>query len=262
MRIRRSSQVGWCTKSIYGSPGDLLAVFAHPDDEVFRCGGTLALLAQRGVHVQVVTFTRGQAGSCGQPPVCTREELGAVRTAELLCSCRTLGLEPPLVLDYEDGMLAHVVQEEGTARITAYIQTIRPQVLLTWPLHGLSGHPDHAAVSRWTLAAYQQAKRAGVDDLVALYHLAMPDSLARELGLKQLHTLPDNEVTVTVDVQGVWEQKMAAVACHRTQAGESPILRAAPDRQRRFLGREHFHRALALQQDDLLLELGRQKVGI
>ena len=233
----------------------LLAVFAHPDDEAFRCGGTLALLARRGVKVHVLTFTRGQAGSCGQPPVCAREELGVVRTDELLCSCRALGLEPPVVLDYEDGRLAEVAQEEGVARITACIQAIHPQVLLTWPLHGLSGHPDHAAVSRWTLAAYQQVKRAGIDDLAALYHLAMPDSLAKELGLDQLHTLPDNELTVTIDVQSVWEQKIAAIACHHTQAGESPILRAPLERQIRFLGWEHFYRAITSQPDDMLLRL-------
>jgi LmbE family N-acetylglucosaminyl deacetylase len=231
----------------------LLAIFAHPDDEVFRCGVTLALLAQRGVRIHVLTFTRGQAGSCGQPPVCARDELSAVRTAELLCSCRALGLETPLVLDYEDGRLAEVAPEEGVARIAACIQAIRPQVLLTWPLHGLSGHPDHAAVSRWTMAAYQQALEAGIDDLTALYHLAMPDSLARELGLNQLHTQPDHEISVTVDVQSVWEQKMAAIACHRTQLGESPILESPIEKQRLFLGKEHFRRVQARQERDFFL---------
>lgn len=77
--------------------------------------------------------------------------------------------------------------------------------------------------------------------LAALYHLAMPESLANELGLKMLHTLPDSEITVTVDVKPVWEKKLAAIACHRTQAGESPILHAPLARQVRFLGWEHFH---------------------
>ena len=49
----------------------ILAVFAHPDDETYRAGGTLALLAGRGVSVQVLTATRGQAGSCGNPPLCS-----------------------------------------------------------------------------------------------------------------------------------------------------------------------------------------------
>ena len=219
----------------------LLAIFAHPDDEAFRCGGTLARLARRGVAVHLLTFTRGQAGSCGQPPICRQEELGAVRTAELRCSCRALGIPAPVVLDYEDGRLAEVEAEEGAAMISAQIQAIQPQILLTWPLDGLSGHPDHAAVSRWTLAAYQRAIEAGNTNLTALYHLAMPESLANQLGLTQLHTLPDRDITVTVDVQPVWEQKIAAIACHRTQAGESPILQAPLERQVRFLGWEHFH---------------------
>jgi hypothetical protein len=61
----------------------LLAVFAHPDDETFRPGGTLALLARHGVRVEVLTFTHGEAGSCGDPPLCTSAELPAVREHEL-----------------------------------------------------------------------------------------------------------------------------------------------------------------------------------
>jgi LmbE family N-acetylglucosaminyl deacetylase len=97
--------------------------------------------------------------------------------------------------------------------------------------------------------------KTGINDLTALYHLVMPDSLARELGLNQLHTQPDQEINVTVDVQSVWEQKMAAIACHRTQAGESPILQAPLERQKRFLGFEHFYRAFASQPDDVLLKM-------
>ncbi len=47
-----------------------LAIFAHPDDEAFRPGGTLARLADRGVRVHLPTATRGEAGSCGDPPRC------------------------------------------------------------------------------------------------------------------------------------------------------------------------------------------------
>ena len=81
----------------------LLAIFAHPDDETFRSGGTLALLAPRGVHVQVLTATRRQAGSCGEPPLCTPAELPNIREKELGCACAALGIEPPILLNYEDG---------------------------------------------------------------------------------------------------------------------------------------------------------------
>lgn len=238
----------------------LLAVFAHPDDEAFRCGGTLALLARGGVRAHLLTFTPGQAGSCGDPPLCTQEELGAVRTAELRCSCQALGIEAPEVLHYEDGGLSDVQPEEGVALIMACIRSIRPRVLLTWPANGLSGHPDHIAVSQWTRTAYQQVENTDIQDLSALYYLAFPQSLARDLGLHHLHSVPDEEVTMTVDVRDVWERKMSAIACHRTQAGSSPILKAPAETQRRFLGWEHFKRALANQPEDVLMKLsGEQK---
>ena len=73
----------------------LLAVFAHPDDESFRCGGMLALLAGRGVKVHVWTATHGEAGSCGDPPLCQPAALGAVRVAELRCACTAHRLRLP-----------------------------------------------------------------------------------------------------------------------------------------------------------------------
>lgn len=238
----------------------ILAIFAHPDDEVFRCGGAFALLAQRGVPVTILTFTTGQAGSCGNPPVCSPEELGAVRTQELICSCRTLGIEKPIILDYEDGRLEQVNQAAAEALISAHIQTIQPQVILTWPADGLSGHPDHIAVSRWASAAYHLAMNNGNSELAALYYLAVPQSIASELGLKKLHALPDREITLTVDVHSVWDQKIAAIRCHRTQAGESPILQAPHQRQELFLGKEHFFRACSNQQDDALSDLYREQM--
>jgi LmbE family N-acetylglucosaminyl deacetylase len=221
----------------------VLAIFAHPDDESFRCGGTLALLARRGVRVQVLTATRGDAGSRGDPPLCRANELAAVRESELRNACAALGIEPPLFLDYLDGALANVDEKEATAQVLAIIQELRPQVLLTWPPDGLSGHPDHVAVSRWTSLAFQRAAALGPDAPAALYHLAVPRSVAEALGLSQLHDVPDEQVSLTVDVGPVWEQKLAAIRCHRTQAGGSPILAASEEKQRLFLGREHFVRA-------------------
>lgn len=118
-------------------------------------------------------------------------------------------------------------------------------MLLTWPPDGLSDHPNHVAVSRWAALAFERASALGQDAPVALYHLAVPRSVAEALGLAHLHAIPDEEVTLAVDVMPVWEQKLAAIRCHRTQLGGSPILAAPEDRQRMFLGVEHFRRAAA-----------------
>jgi len=218
----------------------LLAVFAHPDDETFRCGATLALLARQGVRVQVLSATRGQAGLCGDPPLCRPDELGQVREEELRCACRALGLEPPLLLNYQDGTLAQVSEAEAVSQIIAVIQELRPQILLTWPPDGLSGHPDHIAVSRWTDLAFQQSAVLGPEAPVAVYHLVMPRSLAQRLGLTHLRTVSEADVSLTVDVNPVLTQKLAAIRCHQTQLGASPILAASQEKQRLFLGTEYF----------------------
>ena len=210
----------------------------------------MALLARRGIGVHLLTATRGQAGSCGNPPLCRPDELPAVREAELRCACAALGIEPPRLLDYRDGGLAEVDEKEAVEQVMAAIREWWPQVLLTWPPDGLSGHPDHVAVSHWTALAFQRAVAMGRDAPAAIYHLAVPRSVAQALGLAHLHAIPVEEVTLAVDITPVWEQKLAAIRCHRTQASGSPILAAPEEKQRLFLGREHFRRAQARLEDD------------
>ena len=235
---------------------NLLAVFAHPDDETFRCGGTLALLAQRGVRVQVLTATRGQAGSCGAPPLCAPEELPAVRENELRCACAALGIQPPIFLDYQDSQISEADPERIVSEILAVIHEVRPKMILTYGPDGVSGHPDHIAIGRFTTEAFHRAL-----DVVALHAIAVPHSLAKTLGMTQIHTVPDEAITLTVDVSSVWEAKMTAIRCHRTQLGESLILRASPKKQHLFLGTEHFQRILL--RPDLLIkskQLNSQKI--
>jgi len=239
---------------LHDRPSVLLAVFAHPDDEAFRCGGLLALLAECGVEVNLLTATRGEAGSCGDPPLCKAEDLAEVRERELQCACSALGILPPAFLDYPDGNLAEVDEEEAIARITAIARELRPQVLLSWPADGLSGHPDHKAVSQWTSLVFKEMEK-DAEAPNALYHLAVPQSVASVLNLTELHTIPDEEVSLTVDVMPVWKQKCAAIRCHHTQASDSPILFAPEEKQRLFFGKEHFKQAYTRGGEDFLCAL-------
>jgi LmbE family N-acetylglucosaminyl deacetylase len=217
---------------------DLLAVFAHPDDETFRPGGTLALLALSGVHVHLLTATRGQAGASGNPPLCTPEDLPAMRERELRCACATLGIQPPRLLDYEDGKLSEAEPDRVIAQILESIHEIQPQVLLTFGPDGLSGHPDHIAIGQWTSESFRRCT-----EIAALYTVAVPQSLARTLDMRQVHPVPDETIAFTVDVSPVWEIKLAAIRCHATQMSSSPMMRAPAERQRLFFGREYFVRA-------------------
>lgn len=218
------------------TPGaNLLAVFAHPDDETFRAGGTLALLARGGLNIQVMTATRGGAGSCGKPPICSPADLPAIRSVELQCACDALGVQPPILLDYLDGQLEKTDPETLTDEILAVIHKFKPHVMLSFGPDGLSGHPDHIAIGLAAAEAFRRAK-----EVSALYTVAVPRSLVERLGMQQIHAVPDEAISLAVDVAKVWNAKMSAIFCHRTQLGESPILDDPEARQRIFLGVEHF----------------------
>jgi len=111
------------------------------------------------------------------------------------------------------------------------------------------------AVSEWTRLAFEAAHAMGVPAPLTLYYMAVLKAVAGALGFSGLHTVPDEAVTLAVDVIPVWEEKLRAIGCHRTQAGENPILRAPEERQRLFLGIEHFRQAVARAEDDVLERL-------
>lgn len=135
----------------------LLACLAHPDDETFMAGATLAALAARGVPTALVCATRGQAGSAGTPPLVAREALPATREAELRAACAILGVGALTVLDHEDRQLGAVPADEMRRALVAAIRAHRPTVVLTFDPNGLNGHPDHVAISRFTSDAVPAA---------------------------------------------------------------------------------------------------------
>jgi LmbE family N-acetylglucosaminyl deacetylase len=213
----------------------LLAIFAHPDDETFRPGGTLALLASHGVRVEVLTFTQGEAGSCGDPPLCLPNELPTVREAELRCACTVLGIQPPRLLDLPDGLLHLSDREKIVEQILTVMSEVKPQVCLSFGPDGLSGHSDHIAAGQWAAEAFRR-----VDGSAALYTVAVPRSLKAKLNMQQVHSVPDETIALAVDVSSVWETKLAAMRCHATQWSSSPMVSAPEERRRLFFAWEYF----------------------
>jgi len=195
-------------------------------------------LARHGVRVEVLTFTHGEAGSCGDPPLCTPDKLSAVRECELRSACAALGIQPPRLLDYADGHLHEADLELMISQILSIVNETKPQVLLSFGPDGLSGHPDHIAVGQWTAEAFCRA-----EEIAALYTVAVPQSLAQTLNMRQVHPVPDETIALSVDVSSVWDIKLAAMRCHATQLSSSPMMSATVARQRLFFGREYFVRA-------------------
>jgi LmbE family N-acetylglucosaminyl deacetylase len=144
----------------------LLAVFAHPDDESFGPGGTLALYARRGVEVHLICATRGELGGAPEELLAGHADVAALREQELDCAARQLGLSGVHLLGYRDsGMpgspdnehpraLAAAPLDEVAAQVAYLIRQIRPQVVITFDPMGGYRHPDHIATHRATLEAF------------------------------------------------------------------------------------------------------------
>lgn len=108
-------------RRMLGAGGRAVGVFAHPDDEVFCAGGTMAQWVADGATVSILTATRGEAGQIRDAALATRRTLGAVREAELRNACGCLGVSDVTVLDYADGTLRDVEREELVSAIHSYL---------------------------------------------------------------------------------------------------------------------------------------------
>ncbi len=147
----------------------LLAIFAHPDDESFGPGGTLARYAAEGVEVHLVCATNGEAGVMGKEFMAGYCDPADQRIAELHCAVSQLGLSGLHLLGYRDsGMtgspdndhpdcLVQADQDEIVARITGYIRELHPQVIITFDPIGGYKHPDHVVIHHAAVAAFHAA---------------------------------------------------------------------------------------------------------
>jgi len=139
------------------TPLRLLAVYAHPDDETFCAGGTLAKYAAAGADIMVVSMTQGEAGQIRNAQAATRRTLGQTRAQELQRACQELGVQHALCLNYGDGKLQELEQRTLVGKVTEILRTFRPDVVLTFGEDGAYGHPDHIAVGAATDAAFALA---------------------------------------------------------------------------------------------------------
>ncbi|HSF80871.1 MAG TPA: PIG-L family deacetylase [Anaerolineales bacterium] len=254
----------------------LLAVYAHPDDEAFGTGGSLAQYARDGVRVTLVCATRGEVGEISDPSFATRETLGQVRESELRCAAETMGVAEVIFLDYRDsGMdgtpenedpraFINAPADEVVAKLVGIIRRVQPDVVVTFEPNGGYGHPDHIAIHKHTVEAFHAAADpASHIDLGAawqpqrLFYSAIPRSFFQGM-VTRMKALgedvsdferfeqdgrgwPDEMVNVTIDVTSTVEAKWEALECHRTQFGPGNLFRRLPEKEiKQLMSREYF----------------------
>jgi len=240
-------------------PLSLLAFMAHPSDEAFSIGGTLALYARRGVKVYVVSGTRGEVGEMNPKLMQGYDSIGARREAELHCAADVMGLSGVYFLNYRDsGMpgspeynhpnaMASQPVEAVAARVVHYLRRLQPQVVVTHDPIGGYKHPDHIALQRAVKMAFEMAsdpKSPG--ELLPfkpqkLYYQTLPKTLLgwavrlapifgmdphhfgrnRDIDLEVLVEEGDFPVHARIDCHSVSKIRDQASACHISQGGES-----------------------------------------
>lgn len=197
----------------------LLAIFAHPDDEAFGPGGTIAIAAKTK-NVYLICVTNGDWNGTRTDP-----ELGALRKNELLAASNQLGVKQVYFLEYPDGSLNNNLYHSIAERINGIVKKLHPSIVITLEPHGVSGHLDHIAVSMITSFVFSNVSY--IDELwyfcisdifnkfVTNYFVYFPPGYAKE------------DIDKIVDVSAVWNTKIEAMNHHHSQQKDIDMISKA-----------------------------------
>jgi LmbE family N-acetylglucosaminyl deacetylase len=225
----------------------ILVVLAHPDDESFGMGGTIAYYASKGVAVHLLCATRGEAGTVEPQFLKKYKTIAKLREAELSCAAKALGLASVTYLGFRDSGMAGSADNRNRSslfrapvdrvagKILRHIRRLRPQVVVTFDPVGGYHHPDHIAIHKATVKAFNLAKTT--NSVSQLYYTALnrrrlrwivmmmrlsgkdPTQVGRnkDIDLTALTRDKDTPAHVSINYRSVRARKEQADACHASQ---------------------------------------------
>jgi N-acetylglucosamine malate deacetylase 2 len=205
--------------------GGLAAVFAHPDDESFGCAGALALAHDAGRVTRLLVATRGEAGLPEGAEA--NESFGDVRERELVTAAQTIGLDEVTILEgYADGALADAPFAQLVDDVAIWLAARRPDAVITFGSHGVTGHPDHVVIGSAVRWAVERLAEVGTAPN-AVYVV----SPVFGPGPNRYDLSPEEQgATHRIDIARVADRKVTALEAHRSQsdtAEEIAALRSA-----------------------------------
>ncbi len=214
----------------------MLLIFAHPDDESFALGGTIAKYAEQGVTITLVAATKGEAGKVAG--ICKPEDLAVIREQELLSAAKVLGISKVIFLGYRDKDVNIAPPLEIVEKLVRIIRDVRPQVIITFGADGASGHRDHRSVHHYTKAAIQFAKEP-----IEL-EWGNPFTLPRLCYVRPAWRLAADklqEADYSISISPWAERKWEAILQHQTQAGSRLKFEGLEEKQKQiYLSQEYF----------------------
>lgn len=195
---------------------NIVCIFAHPDDESFGPSGTIYKLARKN-NVYILCATSGEAGM-GQS-----SNMAKTRERELKRSAKLLGVKKVYFLNFSDGTLSNSLYHALSDKIEKYLLKLKPDIVMTFEPHGISGHIDHIVVSRVSTFVF---KRLGFIKEIMYY--CITDVLARAAGRNYFIYFGEgykrSEVDKIVDISDVWEMKKKAMLMHKSQLEDAKRL--------------------------------------
>ncbi len=229
----------------------ILLVHAHPDDETINNGATMALYADRGAQVTLVTCTRGEEGEVlvpGLSHLASTEQdlLGSHRETELALAMKALGISDyrflgaPSTKFRDSGMMGTEPNNrpdvfwqadlDTAAKILVdVIEEVKPHILITYDEIGGYGHPDHIQAHRVAMRASELSSW----QIQKIYWNTIPKSIIAQsmekmkeigsdfFGAESIDDVPfakdDEFVTTLIDGAEYVDSKMAAMKAHETQ---------------------------------------------
>ena len=194
-----------------------LYIFPHPDDESFGPAPLIARQQRQGHDVHLLTLTRGEATSQRERLGLTKEEMAETRYQEMMDVADVLRLASIRVLQYPDGALAEKNPLMLEDTVGEHLHRTQADVVVTYPVHGVSGHPDHLvthAVVKRVVCAF---RREGIDypQRLAFFTLAAPPPDAERPD--HLRHSPSALIDCTVDLEASdMETAKRALDCYET----------------------------------------------
>jgi LmbE family N-acetylglucosaminyl deacetylase len=197
----------------------LLVVTAHPDDEAFGPGGTIAYYAKKGVEIHLLSATKGESGLLHEKVKFQKGEkvkIQHIREKELINSAKILGVRSVEFLGFTDGYLSNANYHLLAGKIRDKINTFQPQVVLTLDQKGVSGHIDHIVVSLTTTYAFINTNIGH-----KLYYYCIPKENREKRLDKYFIYFPQGydqkEISTRIDYSSVWNIKKDAMQEHKSQ---------------------------------------------
>jgi len=229
----------------------ILLVHAHPDDETINNGATMALYADRGAQVTLVTCTRGEEGEVLVPGLShlgssEQDFLGPHRETELALAMKALGISDfrflgaPTTKFRDSGMMGtepnnrpdvfwQADLDTAAGILVEVIEEVKPHILITYDEIGGYGHPDHIQAHRVAMRASELSKW----QIQKIYWNTIPKSVIAQgmekmkeigsdfFGAESIDDVPfakdDEFVTTLIEGSDYVDQKMAAMKAHETQ---------------------------------------------